>query len=89
MVAGRHAEHRSHNPLEALMVYAFWGTLLVIIGTGVEMAGLPTTRTPVATAAAGDRHSGEEQEGRGEREAGIAQEVHLSALLQWEPCGRS
>lgn len=39
-------EHRttaqpSHNPLGALMVYAIWSCLLVIIATGVAMAGLP------------------------------------------------
>jgi len=38
---GRKSEHRSHNPLGALMVYAIWGCLLVIIGTGIAMAGLP------------------------------------------------
>lgn len=35
---GRSATHRSHNPLGALMVYAIWGCLLVIIGTGIAMA---------------------------------------------------
>ena len=35
---GRSAAHRSHNPLGALMVYAIWGCLLVIIGTGIAMA---------------------------------------------------
>ncbi|WP_298283296.1 cytochrome b/b6 domain-containing protein [Novosphingobium sp.] len=43
IAAKRHTVHRSHNPLGALMVYAIWGTLLVIIGTGVAMAGLPFT----------------------------------------------
>lgn len=41
ITAQRHMAHRSHNPLGALMVYAIWGTLLVIIATGVAMAGLP------------------------------------------------
>jgi cytochrome b len=35
------SEHASHNPLGALMVYAIWSCLLVIIGTGIAMAGLP------------------------------------------------
>ena len=33
--------HRSHNPLGALMVYAIWGTLLVVIGSGIAMSGPP------------------------------------------------
>lgn len=40
---GRKSEHRSHNPLGALMVYAIWSCLLVIIATGIAMAGLPGT----------------------------------------------
>lgn len=35
---GRHAhseENRSHNPLGALMVYALWGMLFVVAGTGM------------------------------------------------------
>jgi cytochrome b len=38
---GRKSEHRSHNPLGALMVYAIWSCLLIIIATGVAMAGVP------------------------------------------------
>jgi len=34
-------QHRSHNPLGALMAYAIWGTLLVIAGTGIAMSGPP------------------------------------------------
>ena len=76
VMAGRHTQHRSHNPLGALMVYAIWGTLLVIIGTGVAMAGLPTNQ-PTSAAVATDEHDvGEAQEGRGEREEGVAEEVH-------------
>lgn len=41
IAARRHPAHRSHNPLGALMVYAIWGCLAVIIGTGIGMAGLP------------------------------------------------
>lgn len=33
--------HRSHNPLGALMAYAIWATLAVIVGTGIAMAGPP------------------------------------------------
>lgn len=39
--AGRHAEHRSHNPLGALMVYAIWSCLGAVIASGIAMAGLP------------------------------------------------
>lgn len=41
--AGTVKEHASHNPLGALMVYAIWSCLLVIIGTGIAMAGLPAS----------------------------------------------
>lgn len=51
--AGRHSEHVSHNPLGTLMVYAIWSCLLVLIGTGIAMAGLPPTQlSPPATPAA-------------------------------------
>ena len=33
--------HASHNPLGALMVYAIWATLLLVIGTGIGIAGAP------------------------------------------------
>lgn len=38
---GRHVEHRSHNPLGALMVYAIWSCLGAVIASGIAMAGLP------------------------------------------------
>lgn len=83
VLAGRHAEHRSHNPLGALMVYAIWANLLVIIGTGVAMAGLPGTARPAAVAVAsapaadaGEQDSDGEGEGEGE---GWAEELHEAA----------
>lgn len=39
--AGRHVNHRSHNPLGALMVYALWGSLTMVAITGIAMAGSP------------------------------------------------
>lgn len=39
--AGRHETHVSHNPLGALMTYAIWGCLAVIIASGIGMAGAP------------------------------------------------
>jgi cytochrome b len=41
LVAGRHRAYRSHDPLGSLMVYALWGTLLVVVATGVAMQADP------------------------------------------------
>lgn len=41
MLEGRRRAHRSHNPLGALMVYALWGTLLIVASTGIAMSGAP------------------------------------------------
>jgi cytochrome b len=41
--AGKKEDHRSHNPLGALMVYAIWSILGVIIASGIAMAGPPST----------------------------------------------
>ncbi|RRN63818.1 cytochrome b/b6 domain-containing protein [Caulobacter sp. 602-1] len=38
---GRHTRHRSHNPLGALMVYALWATMAIVIASGVAMTGFP------------------------------------------------
>lgn len=37
--AGKKEVHSSHNPLGALMVYAIWSMLGVIIASGMAMAG--------------------------------------------------
>lgn len=55
IVEGRRSHHRSHNPLGALMVYALWATLAVVIATGVAMAGPPTLSTPPTAAASNER----------------------------------
>lgn len=39
--SGIHVEHASHNPLGALMVYALWACLAIIIASGVAMSGPP------------------------------------------------
>ena len=39
---GRKEIHRSHNPLGALMVYAIWCVLGLIIASGIAMAGPPS-----------------------------------------------
>ena len=82
--AGTVSEHASHNPLGALMVYAIWSCLLVIIATGIAMAGLPGSgerheegaRTVSAqTVEADEEEAGEHREG-GEHEEGPLTEVH-------------
>jgi cytochrome b len=37
IVAGDKVKHRSHNPLGALMAYALWATLSVVVATGMIM----------------------------------------------------
>lgn len=41
--AGKKDVHASHNPLGALMVYAIWSMLGLIIASGIAMAGPPPT----------------------------------------------
>lgn len=45
IAAGRRTSHRSHNPLGALMVYALWGTLAVVVLSGIAMSGPPSVST--------------------------------------------
>ncbi len=94
ITSGGRSEHRSHNPLGALMVYAIWSCLIVIIASGVAMAGLPGTaaanadaRPPVSgqpvQAPGRDREDeGDAREGDEQGEAGseIAEEVHEVAV---------
>ena len=91
ILAGDKRHHSSHNPLGALMVYAIWSCLLVIIVTGVAMAGLPggahETRSPAASDAAApasyaegrDREEREDGEGE-EGEEGPFGEIHEVAV---------
>jgi cytochrome b len=76
-----------HNPLGALMVYAIWSTLAVIIVTGVLMANAPAeakspaTIPPAAEASAArivqGREEADEHEESGENsEAGEGGEGH-------------
>lgn len=90
IATGKRSEHASHNPLGALMVYAIWSTLAVIIVTGVLMVsapakpeGQPGAAPPTATAQRLEREEdeGEEaREGGGEREEGPLAEVHETAV---------
>jgi len=83
ILTGRHVSHRSHNPLGALMAYALWASLAVVIASGIAMTGFP----PRVQAEEGDRPAAastvlmEEDEeagegGEGEGGGEIAEEVH-------------
>lgn len=54
---GEVARHKSHNPLGALMVYAIWAMLGVIIASGIALSGPP----PADPSANRAHHEGEEQ----------------------------
>ena len=49
IVRGDKSVHASHNPLGALMVYAIWGVLGLIIASGIAMSGLPKAGDPRET----------------------------------------
>lgn len=94
IMAGRKTSHASHNPLGALMVYAIWTTMGVVIASGIAMAGLPdiTARGPAfgpaasVSAEAGDEageheaREGPEGGEPGEREEGPLGEIHEVAV---------
>jgi cytochrome b len=95
LVAGRRTEHRSHNPLGALMVYALWETLGLVAATGIAMAGPPQLGARPATDAAAplmsikaietDAEDDDEAEGDGAGESGgeggdeVLEEIHEAA----------
>lgn len=56
IAAGEKREHPSHNPLGALMVYALWATLAVVVGTGVAMSGPPPSVAALTQAQASGEH---------------------------------
>lgn len=86
ILAGRHVSHRSHNPLGALMAYALWASLAVVIASGIAMTGFPPKvhaeegDRPAAASTAlmdEDEEAGEGGEGgEGEESGEIAEEVH-------------
>lgn len=89
ILAGRKEQHSSHNPLGAMMVYALWACLAVIIASGIAMAGPPpavSNPTDLRTLVSGEveeEHGeyGEEAEGReSEEEDDILEEVHEAAV---------
>jgi cytochrome b len=82
--AGRRAAHASHNPLGALMAYGLWGTLAVVIASGIAMTGFPPQVRPetggdTAMASAGlgefDDEASEANGGSGE----AVEEIHEAA----------
>lgn len=88
---GEVTHHASHNPLGALMVYAIWGTLLVVIGTGVAMSGPPPADPWAMRGEHGEQASAEAEEhgeeaeereegGEGEEEEGLLGELHELAV---------
>lgn len=85
---GKVTQHRSHNPLGALMVFAIWGCLLTIITTGIAMAGPPPWdgreqesehRSLAVPAQSYEDDEGEEGEEGEEPEEGPLGEVHETA----------
>jgi cytochrome b len=81
---GRRVDHRSHNPLGALMVYALWGTLLVVAVTGISMAGSPfapdTAMVSNERSIHAPRHvGGHEEAEREEEEESLIGEIHGAA----------
>lgn len=84
ILAGEKHQYSSHNPLGALMVYAIWSCLAVMIATGIAMAGFPgglradaghqqarEIRIERTGATVGDRKERDEK-----REEGPLSEVH-------------
>lgn len=87
---GKKEVHRSHNPLGALMVYAIWSMLGVIIASGIAMAGPPSTAFLDRAERSGeasqklvverrDHDADEAAEGAGGEE-GVWEEVHETAV---------
>lgn len=88
--AGEHESHASHNPLGALMAYAIWACVGVIVASGIAMAGAPPATEPGTPAAQlmygeGGEHEGEEGEegeegGEGGEAGEVFEEVHEVAV---------
>ena len=76
---GRRTEHASHNPLGALMVYAIWSTLAVIIVTGVLMANAPAEAKSPAAGPLAAEASAVRNEAREHEEIGEEAEEHEGA----------
>lgn len=76
--SGKYSEHRSHNPLGALMVYALWGTLAVVIATGIAMTGSPLDSLNPQQHIEAEHHADEKEH----EEEEVLEEIHeLAANL--------
>ncbi|WP_435259492.1 cytochrome b/b6 domain-containing protein [Thioclava sp. FR2] len=93
LLRGKPREHASHNPAGALMVYALWASLAVVIATGLVMTDGKTPMRIAEDRAAvaagdwsvlvvnGDESDDDKSEGRGED---LAEELHEGAVnLIW------
>ena len=87
---GKKEVHRSHNPLGALMVYAIWSMLGVIIASGISMAGPPSTAFLDRAERSGEvtqkvvversDHDADEAAGGAGGEESVWEEVHETAV---------
>ena len=85
---GKKEVHRSHNPLGALMVYAIWSMLGVIIASGIAMAGPPSTAFldraewsgEVTQKLVVEQSDGDEEAEGAEGEESVWEEVHETAV---------
>jgi len=89
VLAGRRRTHRSHDPLGALMTYALWSVLAVVVATGIAMEGGPfpepgeAASVPFVSAATADEVGEEadddhDEAGEGEEDEAL-EEVHEAA----------
>ncbi|MBN8485174.1 MAG: cytochrome b/b6 domain-containing protein [Sphingomonadales bacterium] len=79
---GEVVRHRSHNPLGALMVYAIWGTLLVVIGSGIAMSGPPPADPSAVSGEHGEGGKGESGEKKGGEEHDDEKDEHDEAAAR-------
>jgi cytochrome b len=82
--SGVRERHASHNPLGALMAYALWACLAIIIASGIAMAGAPPALEPntsmrqlVSDEAYEEEHESGSAAGNSE---GLVEEVHEIAV---------
>lgn len=91
LLAGRKHAHVSHNPLGALMAYALWASLSVIIASGIAMAGpppkvvIPASVTEMVRESeheTDERYEDENREHEAEEDGGeeVFEEVHEVAV---------
>lgn len=86
---GKSEQHVSHNPLGALMAYALWANLAVIVASGIAMSGAPPAIDAATTPAEifsseehGEDYDDDEERGEHEDEDGeeLLEEVHEAAV---------